>query len=844
MEVQLVAVVAVTAAERRQHRHGQAGHAPHRARQRRAGGSGPAGRRRHSVGVAWRRSGTPLGDPLAGIGCAARWHSEGVQRFNGLDAVPAGFGPSVVTIGNFDGVHRGHQAVLAAVVGAARRRGLPAVAVTFDPHPVAVLSPRARAPPRSRPPRTGSDLLEAAGLDAVLLIAFTLEFAQWSPERFVREVFVDALHARAVVVGPDTRFGHRNSGDLGTLCELGDELGFEVEVGRGDRTGAGGPRRRPAVVVVMGARAARRGRRPRRLRASSGGRTASSASSCTATTAGASWAIPTANLAQDAVGQIPADGVYAGRLVRPVLPPGAPDAVLPAAISVGTNPTFDGTQRRVEAYVLDRDDLDLYGERVAFEFVERLRPTLRFDGVQPLVEQMAADVAQSRQVLGAPEPTPAVCADHATGPIRASHDRTGLHDQREGAIRCTGRAADILADAVERPRIERAQVNMPWSTAQRAPKESHRMPLTLHVKKQIMTEYATNEGDTGSPEVQIAMLTQRIKDLTEHSRSTSTTTTAVAGLLLLVGQRRRLLRYLEAHRHRALPLADQAPRPAPISDCHGADQAVPPFPSRERRPSACRVRHLQERRAGPQRRSSAVASGTTARPVGLDRRPKHRAQRRCPSGSMTQKKGGPTWRVQRSLSPKPSSTTARSAPARSGSRPAGSPSRPAAPSPPTSTTTRCCCPPPPPASSPKDQFDFFPLTVDVEERMYAAGKIPGSFFRREGRPSTDAILTCRLIDRPLRPTFTKGLRNEVQVVITVLALNPDHQYDVLAINAASASTQISGLPFSRPDRRRPRRAHRRPVGRLPELLRHSSARSSTWSSPAASCGRRSTTSRS
>src|SRR6478672_1074409 len=100
--------------------------------------------------------------------------------------------------------------------------------------------------------------------------------------------------------------------------------------------------------------------------------------------------------------------------------------------------------------------------------------------------------------------------------------------------------------------------------------------------------------------------------------------------------------------------------------------------------------------------------------------------------------------------------------------------------------------------SPKDQFDFFPLTVDVEERMYAAGKIPGSFFRREGRPSTDAILTCRLIDRPLRPTFKKGLRNEVQVVITVLSLNPDHQYDVLAINAASASTQISGLPFSGP----------------------------------------------
>ncbi|MCX6471491.1 MAG: polyribonucleotide nucleotidyltransferase [Corynebacteriales bacterium] len=99
---------------------------------------------------------------------------------------------------------------------------------------------------------------------------------------------------------------------------------------------------------------------------------------------------------------------------------------------------------------------------------------------------------------------------------------------------------------------------------------------------------------------------------------------------------------------------------------------------------------------------------------------------------------------------------------------------------------------------PKDQFDFFPLTIDVEERMYAAGRIPGSFFRREGRPSTDAILTCRLIDRPLRPSFVDGLRNEIQVVITVLSLDPNDLYDVVAINAASASTQLAGLPFSGP----------------------------------------------
>src|SRR5262249_58608209 len=98
----------------------------------------------------------------------------------------------------------------------------------------------------------------------------------------------------------------------------------------------------------------------------------------------------------------------------------------------------------------------------------------------------------------------------------------------------------------------------------------------------------------------------------------------------------------------------------------------------------------------------------------------------------------------------------------------------------------------------KDQFDFVRLTVDIEERMYAAGRIPGSFFRREGRPSEDAILTCRLIDRPLRPSFAKGLRNEIQIVGTVLALDPSHPYDVVAINAASMSTKLAGLPFSGP----------------------------------------------
>ncbi len=102
------------------------------------------------------------------------------------------------------------------------------------------------------------------------------------------------------------------------------------------------------------------------------------------------------------------------------------------------------------------------------------------------------------------------------------------------------------------------------------------------------------------------------------------------------------------------------------------------------------------------------------------------------------------------------------------------------------------------SKQPKDQFDFFPLTIDVEEKMYAAGRIPGSFFRREGRPTTDAILACRLIDRPLRPSFEEGLRNEIQVVVTVMAIHPDELYDVVAINAASMSTKLAGLPFSGP----------------------------------------------
>lgn len=319
--------------------------------------------------------------------------SEPVQRWNDLSDVPAGFGPSAVTIGNFDGVHRGHHAVLGQVVDRARAAGLRAVAITFDPHPLAVLYPD-RAPEPLSTTDHKLELLAAAGLDAVLVMPFTRELALWSPRRFVQEVLVDALGAKDVVVGSDTRFGYRNSGDVDTLRELGAELGFTVQVvaelGRREQQ-----RRwsstwvRELVAEGEVAAAAEVLGRPHRV----------TGKVVDGDHRGRELGYPTANLEPGAVGAVPADGVYAGWMLR-----ASSSERLPAAISVGTNPTFDGTVRRVEAYVLDRTDLDLYGEVVAIEFVERLRPTLRFDGIEPLIRQMADDVLRCRQVLGVSSP--------------------------------------------------------------------------------------------------------------------------------------------------------------------------------------------------------------------------------------------------------------------------------------------------------------------------------------------------------------------------------------------------------------------------------------------------------
>jgi riboflavin kinase / FMN adenylyltransferase len=320
-----------------------------------------------------------------------------VHRWTSLEEIPAGFGPSVATLGNFDGVHRGHRAVLGTVVRRADVRGLASVAVTFDPHPVAVLHPE-RAPVLLTGLEHRLELLAGTGLDAVLVLEFTREFALLTPEDFVRSVFVEGLRTDTLVVGRDTRFGINNSGDITTLHELAARYRFEVLaldpvgdglVGPGVR-GWSSTRVRGLLREGDVATAAEVLGRPHRV---------------TGTVVhgrhrGRELGYPTANLGPDSEGMVPADGVYAGWLERLDLPRDHDDRRMPAAISVGTNPTFDDVPARtVEAYVLDRLDLDLYGERVAVDFGAWLRGNERFDSVEDLLQQMGRDVAVSRALL-------------------------------------------------------------------------------------------------------------------------------------------------------------------------------------------------------------------------------------------------------------------------------------------------------------------------------------------------------------------------------------------------------------------------------------------------------------
>ncbi|HWC23080.1 MAG TPA: bifunctional riboflavin kinase/FAD synthetase [Flexivirga sp.] len=311
-------------------------------------------------------------------------------RLTKLTEIPADFGACVVTIGNFDGVHRGHAALLHQVVERARERGVRSCAITFDPHPLQVLHPE-RAPQLIASSEARFDRMARTGLDAVLVLDFTRELAAMTPEEFVRDVFVEGLHAEVAVVGRDTRFGAKNAGDVTTLRELGERYGFGVEVmpdiGEGRRISSTEIRSALAEGAVDVAAQALghvhdvRGTVVRGLQR------------------GRELGFPTANLGRMPEGLVPADGVYVGWLVRESVAAGEPEHRMPAAISVGTNPTFDDVpERTVEAYVLDRDDLELYDEVVRIEFVRRLRGNTKFDSIDALIEQMHRDVDQARAI--------------------------------------------------------------------------------------------------------------------------------------------------------------------------------------------------------------------------------------------------------------------------------------------------------------------------------------------------------------------------------------------------------------------------------------------------------------
>jgi riboflavin kinase / FMN adenylyltransferase len=307
-----------------------------------------------------------------------------VHVWRGLDAVPADWPGSVVSIGVYDGVHRGHRMILDRAVAEARTRDAASVVVTFDPHPAAVVG-------RPVPLMLGTlhnraRWLAEVGIDALLILPFTRELSERSPAEFVELVLADRLHAVHVVVGENFRFGHKQAGDVTLLAELGAQAGFTVDAVGLVRGGAQEPfsstfiRNRLAAGDVEAAADALG--RPHRVEGPV----------VRGDARGKQLGYPTANLDVLDGMAVPGDGVYAGYLVR------QRGERMPAAISVGTNPTFDGTERRVEAYVLDAD-IDVYGEHVAIEFTHRLRGMVRFDGVEPLVEQMGEDVRRTRELL-------------------------------------------------------------------------------------------------------------------------------------------------------------------------------------------------------------------------------------------------------------------------------------------------------------------------------------------------------------------------------------------------------------------------------------------------------------
>ncbi|GLZ31182.1 riboflavin biosynthesis protein [Lentzea sp. NBRC 105346] len=307
-----------------------------------------------------------------------------MQRWRGLDHLPGGWGRCVVTIGVFDGVHKGHQALISRAVELARQRHVPCVLMTFDPHPSEVVRPGSH-PAQLTTLRRRAELVEQLGVDHFCVLPFTVEMSRMPADEFVHEVLVERMHAAAVVVGENFTFGHKAAGNVELLKTLGHRFGFVTEgadlvtadevtysstyiracIDAGDVTAAaealGRPHRLEGIVVRGDGR-------------------------------GKELGFPTANLSTPKFAAVPADGVYACWFTD------SRGKQLKAAVSVGTNPTFSGRERRVEAFVLDVDE-DYYGQRVSLDFVERLREMERFDSIEALLTEMHRDVDRTRELL-------------------------------------------------------------------------------------------------------------------------------------------------------------------------------------------------------------------------------------------------------------------------------------------------------------------------------------------------------------------------------------------------------------------------------------------------------------
>lgn len=290
---------------------------------------------------------------------------------------------SVVVIGNFDGVHRGHVELLR--IARAAEPGARLVAVTFWPHPMSVIRPD-RAPAVLTSLERRSELLRAAGVDEVVVVEFTAEVASWSPAEFV-DLVLRPLRPVRIVVGENFRFGFRASGDVRVLAEIGG-ADFVVQsvplLSDGTLTSSSTLVRHAVAEGDFG-----------RVRELSDQVFRFQGEVVRGDQRGREMGFPTANVAVGPDMAVPADGVYAGWVTR--LDIDSPR--WPAAISVGTNPTFDGVERRVEAYVLDRDDLELYGVEIAIDFYLRLRGQVKYEGMESLIKQMRHDVEDIRQLL-------------------------------------------------------------------------------------------------------------------------------------------------------------------------------------------------------------------------------------------------------------------------------------------------------------------------------------------------------------------------------------------------------------------------------------------------------------